>query len=89
MTSMSPGRGRTSSRCTSLVREDASTLGPRAVVLVAYGDPLPAPMTLEGLHVVPAGWVSARRPVKKIPQIDLAWSWKDVIDLAATRGVDA
>lgn len=56
--------------------------GDRAVVLVVYGEPLPAPPTLMAVHVVPVGWVSENRPAKKIPPTDLGWSWTDVVALA-------
>lgn len=62
-----------------------------ALVLVVYGDPRPAPKSALALQVVPFGWVSARRPtpIKKMPALDLSWSWSDVVELASAHGVDA
>lgn len=62
-----------------------------AIVLVVYGDPIPAPVRLMAVHVVPIGWVSQRRPTaaKKMPTLDLAWSWTDVVAFAQTDVADA
>jgi hypothetical protein len=57
--------------------------GSFAVVLVFYGKPSPAPKESMALHVVPIGWVSERRPVKKkLPPPHLEWSWMDVVGFA-------
>ncbi|MFS0912090.1 hypothetical protein AB3M89_09885 [Microbacterium sp. 179-I 3D2 NHS] len=65
--------------------KDASwwAVGDSALVLVYYGEPSPAPKSRMALHVVPVGWVSDRRPTppKKMPPLDLAWSWADVVAL--------
>lgn len=53
-----------------------------ALVLVVYGDPIPAPVRAMALHVVPIGWVSERRAPKRFPPMDLAWSWADVVEPA-------
>ncbi|MDN3497328.1 hypothetical protein QL996_15420 [Planococcus sp. APC 4015] len=62
-----------------------------AIVLVVYGDPIPAPIRRMAVHVVPIGWVSSRRPTaaKKMPTLDLAWSWTDVVAFAQTDVADA
>lgn len=62
-------------------RADWWGFGESALVLVVYGEPLPAPKRLMAVHVVPIGWVSDRRP-KEMPPTDLSWSWADVVDLA-------
>lgn len=54
-----------------------------AVVLVVYGEPIPAPVTLMAVHVVPIDWVrdSARRTKSKQKRTpDLSWSWADVVE---------
>jgi hypothetical protein len=53
-------------------------------VLVYYGAPSPAPKARMALHILPVGWVSARRPTpaKKMPTLDLEWGWSDVFALA-------
>lgn len=68
-------------------RADWWASGQSAVVLVVYGDSLPAPKSATALHVVPIGWVSERRPTRKLPRIDVEWSWVDVVALyaASTR----
>lgn len=70
---------RTGAREASWWADDTS-----ALVLVHYGEPSPAPKTRMALHVVPLGWVSERRPTptKKIPPLDLTWSWEDVVAFA-------
>lgn len=62
-----------------------------AIVLVVYGDPLPAPVARMAVHVVPIGWVSQRRPTaaKKMPPLDLTWSWADVVAVAGAGGAEA
>lgn len=79
-----------------LVRTDARRAdwwetGDSAIVLVVYGDPIPAPVRRMAVHVVPIGWVSQRRPTaaKKMTGLDLAWSWRDVIAVARTGGAEA
>ncbi len=59
-----------------------------AMVLVYYGGPSPAPTTRMAMHVVPLGWVSERRPIKakKMPLLNLDWSWADVVDFAGAHG---
>lgn len=54
-----------------------------AVVLVVHGEPLPAPKSMIAVHVVPIGWVSTRRPAKKVPRLDLSWSWAEVVEFAS------
>ncbi|MDW4573528.1 hypothetical protein R8Z57_12160 [Microbacterium sp. M3] len=58
--------------------------GDDALVLVYYGDPSPAPKTRMALHVVPVGWVSARRPTpaKKMPALNLEWDWAAAVAFA-------
>ncbi|WP_447949371.1 hypothetical protein [Microbacterium aurum] len=56
-----------------------------ALVLVVYGDPIPAPVRAMALHVVPIGWVSERRAPKRFPPMDLAWSWADAVEVAGGR----
>lgn len=82
------GRGYT----TELVRTGAKNaswwgFGDEALVLVHYGEPSPAPKTRMALHVVPVGWVSERRPTppKKMPALDLEWSWADVVAFAESN----
>lgn len=55
------------------------------LVLVHYGAADDDSSTRSALHVVPAGWVSTRRPTppKKMPPLDLDWSWVDVVAAAA------
>lgn len=62
-----------------------------AVVLVVYGDPIPAPVRLMAVQVVPVGWVSeARRTApKRMPHLDLAWSWADVVAFAESDDAGA
>ncbi|MFS0912091.1 hypothetical protein AB3M89_09890 [Microbacterium sp. 179-I 3D2 NHS] len=64
--------------------------GDAALVLVVHGDPIPSPPTSMALHVVPVGWVSDRRltPPKKMPPLDLSWSWADVVALADVTQID-
>ncbi|WP_406247054.1 hypothetical protein ACI7YT_16595 [Microbacterium sp. M] len=66
---------------TGVRRADWWAFGGFAAVLAVYGEPLPAPVSKIALHVVPVGWVSARRPTaaKKMPALDLSWSWADVV----------
>lgn len=61
--------------------------GGSALVLVVYGEPVPAPATLMALQVVPSGWVSQTRPTppKKLRGLDLAWSWADVVEYAVSE----
>ncbi|MEJ1089075.1 hypothetical protein WDU99_12200 [Microbacterium sp. Mu-80] len=56
-----------------------------AVVLVHYAEPH-ASKSKMALHVVPVGWVSSRRPTKakKMPVLDLSWSWADVVGFASS-----
>ncbi len=49
-----------------------------ALVLVVHGEPVPAPLTASALHLVPLGWVSDRRPARRVPPTDLAWSPADI-----------
>lgn len=72
-------------------RADWWDAGDSAIVLVVYGEPIPAPIRLMAVQVVPIGWVSQRRPTaaKKMPALDLAWSWADVVAFAGTGGADA
>lgn len=49
-----------------------------AVVVVVSG----RDQSLTAIHVVPLGWVSERKPSKKVPPMDLTWSWADVVALA-------
>lgn len=67
---------------TGVRRADWWEFGSFAIVLVVHGEPLPAPKTMVAVHVVPSGWVSMRRPAKKIPRLDLSWSWADVVEFA-------
>ncbi|MFB7251419.1 hypothetical protein [Microbacterium sp. NPDC056234] len=69
---------------TGVRRADWWAFGGFAAVLAVYGEPLPAPVSKVALHVVPVGWVSARRPTaaKKMPALDLSWSWADVVAFA-------
>lgn len=72
-------------------RADWWEAGDWAIVLVVYGEPIPAPISRMAVHVVPIGWVSERRstPAKRMPTLDLAWSWADVVAAARTGGADA
>jgi len=58
-------------------------LDARALLLVAEGPPPPAPTNRLALHVVPSGWVSTRRPARRIPAVDLSWDWPDASGAAA------
>lgn len=91
-----PDDGRASPYASELVRTGARRadwweFGDWAVVLVVYGEPIPAPLSLIAVHVVPVGWVSERRrtPPKKMPTLDLEWSWGDVVAFARTADADA
>lgn len=73
-----------------LTRTGAATgawwaIGDWAIVLVYYRADDGEPTQRMALHVVPVGWVSARRPAKakKIPSLDLAWSGADIVAFAA------
>ena len=63
----------------------AAVVTDAALVLVVYGDPIPAPVRAMALHVVPIGWVSERRAPKRFPPMDLAWSWADAVEVAGGR----
>jgi hypothetical protein len=56
-----------------------------AVVLVVSG----RDESLTAIHVVPLGWVSDRKPSKKVPPMDLTWSWADVVALAHREAASA
>ena len=62
-----------------------------AVVLVFYGKAGPAPKESMALHVVPIGWVSERRSTlrKKLPPLDLEWSWADLVEFASAGDAEA
>lgn len=61
-------------------RADWWAFGDSAVVLVVYGEPLPAPVAREAVHVLPLDWVRPRKKARaKAPHMDLAWSWADVV----------
>lgn len=69
-----------------LVRRGASRAnwwrsGDWALVLVVSSEPSAAAESM-ALHIVPVGYVSERRPSKKVPPLDLRWSWADVVALA-------
>ncbi|MEV7619146.1 hypothetical protein AB0N59_03305 [Microbacterium sp. NPDC089321] len=73
-----------------LARTGAATgawwaVGDHAIVLVYHRAHDGAPTQRMSLQVVPIGWVSERRPTKpkKMPRLDLAWSWSDLVDFAA------
>ena len=38
------------------------------------------------LHIVPAGWVSEPRAGKPVRDVDVSWTWGDVVALFETRG---
>ena len=59
-------------------------VGDRAIVLVYHRAHDGAPTLRMALHIVPIGWVSERRPTKakKMPRLNLAWKWADVVDFA-------
>lgn len=61
----------------------------RALVLVRYRDVGERPSERAAIQVVPTGWVSTRRPTpaKKVPRLDLAWSWSDVVALAGPGAI--
>ncbi|WP_194421441.1 hypothetical protein [Microbacterium abyssi] len=73
---------------TGVRRADWWAFGEWAVVLVVHGEPVPAPVSQMAVHVVPIGWVSERRAAKRVPEIDLGWSWSDVVGLAGSRGTE-
>jgi hypothetical protein len=58
--------------------------GSIALGLIWAGEETEGTMSL-ALHVVPSDWVSQRRPAKSVADIDLRWSWADVIELYRTR----
>jgi hypothetical protein len=71
-------------------RADWWAFGDRAVVLVVYGAPIPAPKTLIGVQVVPRSWVwdDAARDEATATDLhtgDLGWSWADAVDAADGR----
>lgn len=83
--SAEPGqRGRYASELvrTGVRRANWWEFGQCAVVLVVHGESLPAPKSMIAVHVVPISWVSTRRPAKKIPRLDLGWSWAEVVEFA-------
>ena len=67
---------RTGARAASWWDDDGT-----ALVLVSYEAAGDESATRAAVHVVPTGWVSTRRPTppKKMPRIDLDWSWDDVV----------
>lgn len=69
-------------------RADWWEAGDSAIVLVVYGEPVPAPFTRMAAHVVPIGRVSPRRAStrRKMPTLDLGWSWADVVAVARPGG---
>lgn len=90
---LSPEAGQSGRYVSELVRGGARRadwweFGQSAVVLVVHGEPLPDPKTMIAVHVVPIGWVSTRRPAKKIPRLDLSWSWADVVEFADGNAPD-
>lgn len=58
-------------------------VGDFAIVLVYYRAHVGAPKQRMALHVVPVGWVSVHHPTKakKMPNLDLAWNWADVVNV--------
>ena len=81
---------------TGVRRADWWTEGAYAIVLVVYGDPLPAPNRGTAVQIVPRDWVWdnwGSETTGGMPPTDLQWSWEDVVAFAqqnpSTRTADA
>jgi len=60
--------------------------GDHAMVHVTTADEPPAPATAFAVHVLPKAYVwedSGRRKKPRLPDVDLRWSWADVVALHA------
>lgn len=62
-------------------RADRWTFGDAAVVLVVYGEGIPAPKSATAVQVVPLAWVTDTRKRPAV-DVDLAWTWADVVEAA-------
>lgn len=70
-------------------RADWWWIGEYAVVLAVQGHPIPAPMTSLSLHIVRASTWTPRDVEPYVEgEVDLAWSWPDVVAAARTSEVD-